>query len=103
MFESLKNAQTLGQFWKPLYASYVKIFGPVDTVSDFVEMKAWLDDEDPQEQETENIWSTFQSLYTIEDLCAWVTNGGTLPRKNCSLTAEDCSKGKHKAHQRQNL
>ena len=80
------------------YTSYVKIFKPVDTVSNFVDMKAWLDDEDPQEQETENIWGTFQSLYTTEDLCAWVTNGGTLPRKNCSLTPEDCSKGKQKAH-----
>ena len=76
------------------YTSYVKIFEPVDTVSDFVDMKAWLDDEDPQKQETEDIWDIFRSLYTIEDLHAWVTNGGTFPRKNHSLTPEDHSKGK---------
>ena len=52
------------------YTSYVKISEPIDTVSDFVDIKAWLDDEDPQKQETKDIWGTFQSLYTIEDWCA---------------------------------
>jgi hypothetical protein len=85
------------------YTSYVKIFEPVDTVSDFVDMKTWLDDEEPQQQETEDVWGTYQSSYTIEDLRSWVTNGGSLPKKKRSLTPEDHSKGKQRVHRRKNL
>jgi hypothetical protein len=44
-------------------------------------MKAWLNDEEPQEQETEDIWGVLQSSYTIKDMHAWVNNGGTLQKK----------------------
>jgi hypothetical protein len=84
------------------YTSYVKIFEPVTTVPEFVDMKAWLDDDDPQEQETEDIWGIFQTSYTIEDLRTWVNNGGTLHKKR-SPTPEDRSKGKQRAHRKKQL
>jgi hypothetical protein len=88
------------------YSSYVKIFEPIDMVSAFVDMKAWLDDNDPQEHETEDIWGVLQSSYTIEDMRAWVNNGGTLQKKKRhSLTPdhEDHSKGKQRAHRKKQL
>jgi hypothetical protein len=33
------------------YSSYVKIFEPIDTSTDFVDMKAWLDEEHPSNEE----------------------------------------------------
>jgi hypothetical protein len=88
------------------YSSYVKIFEPIDTVSAFVDMKAWLDDDDPQAHETEDIWGVLQSSYTIEDMHAWVNNGGNLQKKKRhSLTPdrEDHSKGKQRAHRKKQL
>lgn len=72
-------------------------------MSDFVKIKAWIDDEEPQQEETEDIWGSFWSSYTIEDLHAQVTNGGTLSKKKHSLTPEDHSKGKQQVYQKKNL
>lgn len=66
-------------------------------------MKAWLDDKEPQQEETEDVWGIFQPSYTIEDLRAWVTNGETLFKKKHSLTPEDRSKGKQRVHRKKNL
>jgi hypothetical protein len=88
------------------YSSYVKIFEPINTVSAFSDMKAWLDDEEPQEQETEDIWGVLQSSYTIEDMHAWVNNGGTLQKKRKRSLTPDCdvhSKGKQRAYRKKQL
>ena len=77
------------------YGSYVKIFEPIDTVKEFLDMKAWLDEDHPSNQETEEIWGILQSTYTIEDMHTWVNNGGTLQQKNKhSPTPDDRSKEK---------
>jgi len=58
-------------------------------------MKAWLDEEHPSNPETEEVWGVLKSTYTIEDMCAWVNNGGTLQqKKKCSSTPDDRSKEK---------
>jgi hypothetical protein len=91
---------------KTTWYGYVKIFEPVDTIPAFGEMKAWLDDDDPQEQETEDIWGILQSSYTIEDMRTWVKNGGTLvEKKKRSLTPDqqDRSKGKQRVHRKKQL
>ena len=81
------------------YSSYIKIFELIDTASDFVDMKAWLDEEHPLNEEMEEIWGVLQSTYTIEDMYIWVNNGGTLQqKKKCSPTPDDRSKGKQRAH-----
>ena len=67
-------------------------------------MTAWLDEDHPLNQETEEIWGILQSTYTIEDMRTWVNNGGTLQQKNKrSPTPDDCSKGKQQAHRKKNL
>ena len=77
------------------YGIYVKIFEPIDIIKDFLDMKAWLDDKQPLNVETEEIWGVLQSTYTIEDMHAWVNSGETLQqKKKCSPTPDDCSKGK---------
>ena len=77
------------------YDIYVKIFEPIDIIKDFLDMKAWLDDKQPLNVETEEIWGVLQSTYTIEDMHAWVNSGETLQqKKKCSPTPDDCSKGK---------
>ena len=86
------------------YGTYVKIFEPIDTVKDFLDMKAWLDEEQPSNVETEEIWGVLQSTYTIEDMRTWVNRGGTLQqKKKRSPTPDDRSKGKQQAHRKKNL
>lgn len=85
------------------YGSYVKIFEPIKESTEFVDMKAWLDEEHPSNQKTEEIWGILQSTYSIEDMRAWVNNGGSLPRKKRSPTPDDRSKGKQRAHRKKHL
>ena len=76
------------------YGTYVKIFEPIDIVKDFLDMKAWLDEEQPSNVETEEIWGVLQLTYTIKDMHAWMNSGGTLQqKKKRSPTPDDCSKG----------
>ena len=87
------------------YTNYVKIFEPVNTISAFSNMKAWLDDEDPHSDDTKDVWGELLSSYKMEDLREWVDNNGRLKKKRRSLTPpEDSrSKGKQRAHRKKNL
>jgi len=63
------------------YNTYVKIFEPIDTISTYSNMKAWLDDDNVDDDETEDIWGILHSSYTMEDLREWLSNGGVLKKK----------------------
>jgi len=87
------------------YTNYIKIFEPINNISAFSNMKAWLDDEDPHPDDTEDVWGELLSSYKMEDLREWVNNNGSLKKKRRSPTpAEDSrSKGKQRAHRKKNL
>ena len=89
------------------YHSYVKIFKPINVNSDFAEMKAWLDNNHPQEEETEDIWGVLKSSYIMEELCESMSGGGTLKKKKnrCSVTPDQDahSKEKQSAHRKKKV
>jgi hypothetical protein len=59
------------------YQNYIKVFEPIDTVSTYFNMKAWLDDEQPHDDESEDVWGILQSSYSMEDIRKWLNNDGT--------------------------
>ena len=89
------------------YNSYIKIFEPINVTSDFAEMKAWLDDDHPQEEETEDIWGVLKSSYTMEELREWMSCGGTLKKKknrrSVTPDRDARSKGKQPAHRKKKV
>lgn len=84
------------------YTNYIKIFEPVHRISVFSNMKAWLDDDSPHPDDTEDVWGEAQSSYKMEDLREWVKNNGSLKtRKRHSPTPaeeDNRSKGKQCTH-----
>jgi hypothetical protein len=84
------------------YTNYVKIFEPVNSITEFSNMKAWLDDENPDPDDTEDIWGEVLSSYKMEDLREWVKNNGTLKKRRRSPTPDEDtrSKGKQRAHRK---
>ena len=85
------------------YNNYIKIFEPVNTISAFSSMKAWLDDENPHPDDTEEIWGEDLSSFKMEDLREWVKNNGHLKKRRCSSTPaeeDNRSKGKQHAHRK---
>jgi hypothetical protein len=89
------------------YNTYVKVFEPIDRISTYSHMKAWLDDDNVDDNETEDVWGILQFSYTMEDLREWLSNGGALKKKRnkCSSSPEkeERSKGKQHAHRKKNL
>ncbi|KAF8961232.1 hypothetical protein BDZ97DRAFT_1626317, partial [Flammula alnicola] len=69
-----------------------KIFPLIVKNSDFAGMLAWLDSNGTLP--SEEIWHVEKAVYTINDLKAWVDNGGTLDPK--SKRAKEKGKGKEK-------
>jgi hypothetical protein len=87
------------------YQNYIKIFEPINTISAFSNMKAWLDEEDPDLDDTENVWGEALSSYKMEDLREWVSNNGRLKkqRRSPSPDQDSRSKGKQRAHRKKQL
>ena len=87
------------------YQNYIKIFEPVDTISAFSNMKAWLDEEDPHPDDTEDVWGEALPSYKMEDLREWVNNNGRLKKQRRSPTPDQDShaKGKQCAHRKRQL
>jgi len=84
------------------YTNYVKIFEPIRKIPTFSHMKAWLNDENPDPEDTVEIWGVDLGLYKMDDLREWVKNDGILKKKRRSLTPEEDSrsKGKQRAHRK---
>ena len=63
------------------YNTYVKVFKLINTISIHFHMKAWLDDDNFDDNKTEDVWGILQFSYTMEDLWEWLSNGGALKKK----------------------